>query len=621
MKLFIILSVILIGCNKSNITEDHHPANLNSTVTDSIKILDSLTLYNRISKELLALTYARRCFYLANQMKSSIGLVTALNAIGNAYNSRMKDSSFYYYTEAIRTADSNKIFAKKSRLFLNLAMIYLDISNFKMATSLIDSSISLAVKYKQPGTLADAYLSFGVIKLAISDSIGAKKSFEKALEIGKENHLPRQCGNALGNISIFETDPSISMNLLKTALTFYHGLTGMEEEIALTYINLGFRQIIPDSAIMYYERSLDIAKHGGLQGAVISAYNNMAYAYLDKKEICKAEECLKTAIPLALNLGDADWLATLFDSYADVLTEKGQFDKALRYQKKAFKSKAMADHERSSAQVRLLSAMVDLHAKDALILQKDVDLQAEINKNRILKYILALSFLTVITFILILVWYNQRNRLNKTRAQMNAASRIIELEEMEKSRLGFELHDHVGYSIKAVNQVIQEYNFTNQSEKENILGKISDLQSSIRRFSHRMNPFNVQNEKFQDLFSDLVKDFSTISGIRITYYIPEYFPELQQKQLLHLMRIVQELLTNASKHAPGANVNINISTAIDKMIMIYSDDGAGFDTSLPGGRGFGFQSIEERIQLLEGKFTLKSTPGKGTTWEFVIPLV
>ena len=579
-----------------------------------------MALRYRISNEKSAIVYALKGLELAQRTDAPEAMVISLNAMGNAYNAPRKDSSFYFYSKAARMADSCKLDNMLSRIILNLGMIYIDASNFKSAAVFVDSSIMLAEKYQQSGVLADAFNAMGLIRIENLDSSGSKQSFEKAFEIAKKNNLSRQCGNALANLALFELNIDVSRELLTKALRYYQGGPGMEEEIATTSVNLGSRQINTDSAIIYYQTAINIAGPADLNGVVISACNNLAYAYLDKKEIAEAENCLKTAIPLAMKLKNSDWLATLYDSYADVLIEKGSLRDAIQYQKKAYKSRTISDNEKSRAQVRLLYMMFDLRAKDQVIRQKDENLQMKTTENLILKLIIALSFIAITALIFILLWFKQRTRLVKVQLQMSAASRIIELEEIEKRRLGFELHDHVGYLVRSIDRFVQEYPFSNPDEKEDIVEKISDLRSTIRRFSHHLNPVNIENERFPNLVVDLIKDVSTIAGIEVRFFIPENLPDLSEKQALHLIRIIQELLTNTSKHATGSKVILNISAADNTLIMIYHYDGPGFATTQTGNYGFGFQSIRERIRLIEGRSILTSEPGKGTKWEFEIPL-
>jgi len=55
------------------------------------------------------------------------------------------------------------------------------------------------------------------------------------------------------------------------------------------------------------------------------------------------------------------------------------------------------------------------------------------------------------------------------------------------------------------------------------------------------------------------------------------------------------------------------------LVMIYKDDGPGFDSTLNVNKGFGFQSINERMRLMGGKNKIVSAPGRGIIWEFEIP--
>jgi two-component system NarL family sensor kinase len=615
----IFLVIILAGCKSQSNQESDNSLPSPSYLVDSIKMMDSLVLCYRISNEKLALQYAKTGLRLANRLNTPDGFVTAWNALGNVYNSGRKDSSFYYYSRAIRLIDSCRLFSRKPRTLLNLAIIYIDASNFKLGTTYVDSTIFLAEKFKQPKVLADAYNTLGEIRLAGFDSLGAKQAFENALSIATGNNLQRQAGNALANIALFESNPVKSQIDLVKALRCYQGLAGLEEEKALICINIGYLQVIPDSAIRYYKASLQLAESGGSVRTIISAYNNLAYAYLDKHDILKAKIYLETAIPKAVKLKNSDWIATLYDTYADVMMEEGNFAKAVIYQKQAYKSRIIADNERSVAQVRLLSAMLDLRNKDAKIRQNEIDIETKRAENLILKLFVVISLITIMALLSLFFWYKQRAQLIKAQTQMNAASRIIELEEMEKRRLGFELHDHVGYLIRSVSQFIQDYEFSDVEEKKEIVAMVSDLRVRVRRFSHQMNPINLENENFPNLVGDLIKDFSTISAIRVNYFISEYFPVLKENTTLHLIRIIQELLNNNSKHAFDSNVTLNITTIESFVIIVYKDDGPGFDASIPDSSGFGFQSINERVRLLEGKCRLISSPGTGVHWEFEIP--
>ena len=90
--------------------------------------------------------------------------------------------------------------------------------------------------------------------------------------------------------------------------------------------------------------------------------------------------------------------------------------------------------------------------------------------------------------------------------------------------------------------------------------------------------------------------------------------------ILHCCRITEELLTNSSKYAKDSTINIQIVFAENRLFLLYSDNGTGFDPSAAGNSGIGLNSIFSRATLLNGKAILKTEPGKGTSWDISIPL-
>lgn len=563
------------------------------------------------------MTYAVKAFELATKLNTPLASVFAYNALGNAHYHRRQDSSFYYYSRALRIADSAGLPAEMSRPLLNLAGIYVTASNLQMALSLVDSSIALAGKYNKYSILADAYNMQGLISISIYDSARAKASFIKAIETGNEKQYFRQCGNAIANLSLFETNIEIKKELLFKALGFYNHIKGLDEERAFVYVNLGSNQTDPDSAIFYYNAALEIASAGGLTEPYVSASNNLTYSFLEKKDLKNALACIEKAISIAEAKPVSDWLPTLYDTYADVLIEKGNLSKAISAQKKAYQFRKSFDNEKALSQTRILSAILDLRSKDALIMQKDNDLVLEKSSNIKLRLLAAILFLTITAILLFQLWIRQRNLRRQAEVQVMAASKIIEYEEYEKRRLGFELHDHLGFLVRSIHQYINEYNFTGKSEKEEILNKVNELRSSIRRFSHHLNPYYIEKEKFRDIFIDLITDFSSITGNNINYFIGSNLPDLGSKQMLHIIRILQELITNSAKHAEGAGIQIDFTRIDGSLIMVYKDNGPGF---LITDKGFGLQSIEERVKILKGKSKLITGRGRGLIFEFEFPV-
>ena len=94
-----------------------------------------------------------------------------------------------------------------------------------------------------------------------------------------------------------------------------------------------------------------------------------------------------------------------------------------------------------------------------------------------------------------------------------------------------------------------------------------------------------------------------------------------------IFRIVQEALTNISKHAGATKVSVSLSIAHNKLQLIIDDNGKGFDTEkLKHSRheeissGFGIEGMLERVELINGFIDISSTPGTGTSIKISVPL-
>ena len=78
-----------------------------------------------------------------------------------------------------------------------------------------------------------------------------------------------------------------------------------------------------------------------------------------------------------------------------------------------------------------------------------------------------------------------------------------------------------------------------------------------------------------------------------------------------IFRIVQEGISNIQKHAGATQAFVSLQLENNKVVLLVSDNGLGFDMNKTQ-KGFGLLSICNRTKLLEGSFSLKAEPGKGT---------
>ena len=84
---------------------------------------------------------------------------------------------------------------------------------------------------------------------------------------------------------------------------------------------------------------------------------------------------------------------------------------------------------------------------------------------------------------------------------------------------------------------------------------------------------------------------------------------------LAILRIANEALHNAVRHAGAAHVTVSLTGADGTLVLDVSDDGSGFDPERPElrARHLGLTSMEERARELGGHLEIRSAPGSGTT--------
>jgi two-component system, NarL family, sensor kinase len=590
------------------------------SLKDSLIILDSLVRMTRTNNNALSLQYARDAWRIAQRIGTNEALVEAEMLLGLSFIKNYKDSSFFYFNRAITQAANSNLLEFKVKLTYDLAILYGAALDYKQSVILLDSTIRLAEAAKKFDAMADAYNSLGNIYSDLHDNSNAKLMFSKSFNIAREHGLFKQMGVALGNLAKFESEVNESVRMQKEAITYLKKTNGTEEEVAYVLINIGNRYTKPDSALFYYKKALSIVKDANAKDIIIGAYNNMAYSYLDLGKIDQAEDCLvEHAIPLALAEKNDSWLSTLYDSYADILVAKGSFKEAVTWQKKALKTVLESDRLKASGQVRLLAALLDVKSKELTIQNKEREILIQQNRLQQARFWLILSVLFILGSVFISLWILQRSRMKMQHQQITSARRLIEMEEGEKGRTARELHDITGQLIMGITGAIENLDLPDEKSKNEIRGKIKDLGQSIRLISHRMNKAMLEHFTFKELITGQCEDIQKLTGIPVFLDMVEDYTDLPEEMVLHTYRIVQELLTNASKYAKDGNVSISLTTRNNQLILSYSDTGPGFDLAGLKDGGMGLLNIFERAKLLGGQAKVDSSPGQGTKWEISIP--
>lgn len=201
--------------------------------------------------------------------------------------------------------------------------------------------------------------------------------------------------------------------------------------------------------------------------------------------------------------------------------------------------------------------------------------------------------------------------------------------EGERQRWARELHDDTLQSMSALRIGLSAAERSDQPEtmKAALRQAVEQLEEGIynlRALITDLRPAALDELGVQAAIEALV-DRSDRHGIDVDVSIELAYeqglqatrqtPELETA----VYRIVQEALTNASKHGHAKRAVIEILEDATSVHLSVRDDGSGFDPE-EASEGFGLLGMRERVDLLGGELTIESTPGKGTMVRARIPV-
>ena len=628
IRLFSSILVILFclvgssSCTKGPSPGPDHQRTASEELSDTIKTLDSIVMANVAKNVRFAKQHARKAFSIACRSGKQIDLIKAYVLLGHVFMYQERDSSFYFYNEALTLADSVHIQEFTPDILYGLAILYQLAQDYQTSLSLLDSAKNRYTDRKQFANLSNCYCAIGNIQYDLYDYQGAQASYDSALAIALRHQLNKQIGVAYANLSIFEEDDHQAIIIMHRAIQYLLlSGGGAEEEIANNMTNIGTRSPNPDSALYYFHSALRFGKQNSLSEVNIGAYNNMAYSYIDLGELDMAATCLRDlAIPLALQDSNFDWLSTLYDSYADVLAAKGDFRGAFTYERKSMEARMESDAQRAADQVRLLSALLNLKNKELLIQAKSRQLLIQESKNRQFRLWLAIAILVVTGLVVLVIILFQRNRLRMQKQKIASARRIIALEEREKQRLGRDLHDLTGQIVLGITGELERTDFSDEDQMKQLHQRIREIGDGIRKISHRLTRIRGEQLSFPELIADLCDNYRNTLDMKITLQMSASIPVLSAETSAHLFRIVQELLTNAGRYARESLILISIEKKGDLLELFYSDEGPGFEKEKQMQQGIGLSIIFERVNFLGGQADLATGPDAGTFWEISVPI-
>ncbi|MFD2177228.1 cache domain-containing protein [Veronia pacifica] len=231
----------------------------------------------------------------------------------------------------------------------------------------------------------------------------------------------------------------------------------------------------------------------------------------------------------------------------------------------------------------------------------------------------------IVVFVSTTLNVNAREMADRKLHKLN--KQIISSQEQEKARVARELHDGINQilvSVKYRFDSLLEAQSAEEKSKHILLGQatLNQAVTEVRRISKDLRPALLDHLGLLAALEDLAGEVSLRSGIRVLFEHQIDINKVSASAQTTLFRVAQEALHNVEKHSQAVAVDMILQEEEHEVVLTIADDGIGFEEyrlTEPTG-SMGLRNMRERIENLDGTFSINSLLNRGTEVRAVLPV-
>ena len=241
------------------------------------------------------------------------------------------------------------------------------------------------------------------------------------------------------------------------------------------------------------------------------------------------------------------------------------------------------------------------------------------------------------------LWWFGRRRTQEAHAQLQERSRselkvqellqhnsdllqrLFTAEEDERLALARELHDEMGQTSTAIRTevaVLQRSGRLHPEADESVkrIGESAEhLSQMTRQMLHRLRPPALDSMGLEQALMTLCDDWQQNTQTVCEFKVPTLPEGLNDYACVTVYRIVQEALTNVTRHAHAKHVRVQLTLDSQGLNLNIEDDGRGMADTQAVHPGFGLLGMQERVASVAGSLSISSKLGQGLRLAIQIP--
>jgi PAS domain S-box-containing protein len=231
---------------------------------------------------------------------------------------------------------------------------------------------------------------------------------------------------------------------------------------------------------------------------------------------------------------------------------------------------------------------------------------------------------------------NQRQLLEQSRQMQgelrHLSRQVLRAQEEERKRISRELHDVIAQTLTGINVRLAALKRDAALGSKGLDRQVTRTQrlversvNIVHRFARELRPAVLDDLGLIPALHTFLKGFKEQTGIHVSLSAFAAVEQVTGDKRTILYRVAQEALTNVARHAHASRAEVLIQQVDGTVCMSIKDNGQGFAEGsvlhAKKRKRLGLLGMRERLDMVRGRFTVTSAPGKGTTVLAQIPLM
>lgn len=224
---------------------------------------------------------------------------------------------------------------------------------------------------------------------------------------------------------------------------------------------------------------------------------------------------------------------------------------------------------------------------------------------------------------------NAEKELTHSREQLrNLAIHLDNIREEERKQIAFEIHDELGYALTAmkldlgwIKQKVDTKEVKMRERTDEMTTLIDSTIKKVRSISTQLRPSILDHFGLLAAMEWQAKEFQKRTAIRCNFNAENIEIKFDDRFGIAVFRILQEALTNITRHANASRVDIDLMINEGNLNLTVNDNGVGMKYDpMEKRKSMGLISMRERANFMGGNLNINSEIGEGTEIQLVVPI-